>query len=171
MNKVVYVHRKKSNGEIYYVGMGSRKRALHKHRKNKHWRNITDKHGCEVDILYEGLTTEDAYELEEFIIETIGLDNLTNRTSGGDGCRPSHLFESGWDTWNELVSNGDKQHPSIGTKWSAERRAQTMKNRTNNRSVNFRGVNYYSLREAERLTGISRYLIRKEVDAHERKTI
>lgn len=31
MDKVVYLHRRKTNGKVFYVGMGSLKRALHKH--------------------------------------------------------------------------------------------------------------------------------------------
>ena len=84
MNKVVYRHIRKDNGNVFYIGMGSRRRPTSKSDRNNHWHNIVNKCGYKVEVLAEGLSIEDALELEEFIISEYGQENLTNKTSGGE---------------------------------------------------------------------------------------
>jgi len=88
-NKIVYLHRKQTNNEVFYVGMGNKKRAYSKQR-SKRWHNIVKKHGFYIDIISENLNNEDAFELECFLIEIYGrLDLktgiLANMTEGGCG--------------------------------------------------------------------------------------
>ena len=84
-NKVVYLHRRCDNNNIFYVGMGAPSRPYYKQNRSKHWNNVVNKAGYSVDIIADGLTKSDACELEMFIISLIGLDNLTNLTDGGEG--------------------------------------------------------------------------------------
>ena len=83
---VVYLHRKKSDNSIFYVGMGMYKsRANYFKGRNPHWTNVFNKYGANVDLIAEDITIDEAIELEMLVIETIGLDNLTNITLGGEG--------------------------------------------------------------------------------------
>ncbi len=81
---IVYAHRRKDNGNIFYIGMGvCEKRANKFSGRNCYWKSIEQKYGAYVDVLATDLSVEDAEELEMFLIEEIGLDNLTNITIGG----------------------------------------------------------------------------------------
>lgn len=89
-NKVVYLHKRLSDGEVFYVGIGSKKRPYSKNSRNKHWRNYTTKHEYEVSILFEKLTWKEACIREKSLIldygrRDLGLGTLVNMTDGGDG--------------------------------------------------------------------------------------
>jgi hypothetical protein len=92
---VVYLHRKPVDGSIFYVGIGNKeKRAYHFYGRNAHWTNTYNKYGAYVEIVANVATRELANELEEFLIEEIGIDNLCNKTLGGDGFKGEHSKES-----------------------------------------------------------------------------
>jgi hypothetical protein len=92
---VVYLHRKPVDGSIFYVGIGNKeKRAHHFYGRNAHWTNTYNKYGASVEIVANVATRELANELEEFLIEEIGIDNLCNKTQGGDGFKGEHTEES-----------------------------------------------------------------------------
>jgi len=81
---IVYVHRRKDNQEIFYVGMGvCEKRANRFSNRNRYWNLVKEKYGVYVDIIATDISVEEAEELEMFLIEEIGIDNLTNITRGG----------------------------------------------------------------------------------------
>jgi hypothetical protein len=81
---IVYAHRRKDNGEIFYIGMGvCEKRANRFSKRNRYWNDIYNEFGAYVDVLATDLSVEDAEELEMFLIQEIGIDNLTNITRGG----------------------------------------------------------------------------------------
>ena len=91
-NKVLYIHRKKTNNEIFYVGIGSPNRAfnLHEQARSSFWKRTVDKYGVIVEVLETGLTKEEAVRKEIALIRKIGrrdLDEgtLVNHTDGGDG--------------------------------------------------------------------------------------
>lgn len=86
-NKVVYLHRRTTDNSVFYVGMGSLKRAYNKQR-SKWWWNIVNKNGYTVEIYKDELTQEEAFEIEIELIEKFGrIDTKTgiliNRTKGG----------------------------------------------------------------------------------------
>jgi len=86
-SKVVYLHRKKTDNSIFYVGMGNLKRAYCKQRP-KWWNRVVDKYGCIVEIYKDKLTKEEAFQIEIELIEKYGridLKNgqLINQTKGG----------------------------------------------------------------------------------------
>ena len=51
-NFYVYVHRTADTGRIFYVGKGTKNRAWTKGSRNLHWRNIVNKHGYTVEIVF-----------------------------------------------------------------------------------------------------------------------
>ena len=88
----VYRHIRLDKNEPFYIGIGSDeeyKRANTNTRRNKHWVNIS-KFGYEVDILFDGLTWDEACVKEKEFISLYGRKDknkgfLCNLTDGGDG--------------------------------------------------------------------------------------
>ena len=94
MDFYVYVHKKKTNGEVFYVGKGSGKRAWSAFGRNSLWKRTADKYGWLVEIVQDNLQDWYAFELERDLISyygrrDLGHGNLTNMSDGGDG--PSRL--------------------------------------------------------------------------------
>ena len=90
MAKVLYAHRKKTDGSIFYVGIGTEKRPYINKSRNDYWHNTVNRYGYYVDILSKELSIEDALELEEFVIcelgrKDLGNGNLVNLNNGGKG--------------------------------------------------------------------------------------
>jgi len=87
---VLYHHRRKSDNTIFYIGIGTIKRANAKTGRNKLWHRIAKKHGIYVEILIDNLSKTDAIKWEIYLIELYGKINdnngpLCNITNGGDG--------------------------------------------------------------------------------------
>jgi hypothetical protein len=88
---IVYQHRRSDTNEVFYIGIGKTKNRAYKlNNRNKYWIHIADKVGWDVDILFEGVTWEDACIIEKGLISDIGrkdlgLGPLVNMTDGGDG--------------------------------------------------------------------------------------
>lgn len=102
---VIYRHIKKNDSEVFYIGVGkTKKRAYSKYGRSRHWKNIVEKYGYEVEVLKTDLTYEEARELEVILIDYYGrkdLDkgSLCNLTNGGDGTWGYRLSE---ETKNKL---------------------------------------------------------------------
>lgn len=99
----LYFHLKKSNKDVFYVGIGNEKRPFDKKGRTVFWRNVVNKHGYEVQIIKENLTWEQACVAEIFWIKTFGRRDrgegeLVNLTDGGDG--------NNRDVWNRGVKLG-----------------------------------------------------------------
>lgn len=87
MRHYVYVHRRASDGRIFYVGKGSHPdRALSRDRRNRHWQAIVAKHGLLVEIVQHFETDALAQQCERDLIAWYGRAHLANMTDGGDGC-------------------------------------------------------------------------------------
>lgn len=80
----VYIHRKQTDGAIFYVGKGKDRRAWATSGRNPHWRNIQAKHGFEVHIVRANLPETCALSFERAMIAAIGK-GLANLTDGGGG--------------------------------------------------------------------------------------
>ena len=91
-NKVLYIHKKASDGTIFYVGIGnpSRPYNFHQETRSAFWQKTAAKHGVIVEVLEKNLTPEKAIEKEIYLIKKIGRRDtgegtLVNHTDGGDG--------------------------------------------------------------------------------------
>lgn len=81
----VYVHRRASDGRIFYVGKGSGNRARQPWMRNKWWKHTVGKHGLNVEIVAWFENEADAFALERDLIAWYGRDVLVNLTDGGEG--------------------------------------------------------------------------------------
>ena len=62
----VYIHRKKTNNEPFYIGKGSGRRAFdlsESSGRNRHWINTVKKHGVNVEIVQENMTEDDSLRM------------------------------------------------------------------------------------------------------------
>ncbi len=88
---IVYQHIRKDTNEVFYIGIGKEeKRAYQKKNRNKYWKNIVNKVGYYVEIIYPDLEWKLACNMEQYLIEAYGridLGNgcLVNMTNGGEG--------------------------------------------------------------------------------------
>jgi len=129
MNNIyyVYLHRRKTDNKVFYVGKGKGRRAYSTKGRNNHWVNIEKKHGLIVEIVFDNLTEPEAFQVEkDTILELRYFGHpLCNMTDGGEGL-------SGFK-WSEEQM---KHHPSlsnIGRKQSKEeiaKRSEAMRGRT-----------------------------------------
>lgn len=86
-NFYVYIHRRKTDNKVFYVGKGRGYRAYASDSRNDHWKSTVAKHGYSVEIVYENLTEEESFVLEKDAILEFGYFGhpLTNKTMGGEG--------------------------------------------------------------------------------------
>lgn len=84
-NFYVYLHKRQSDGIVFYVGKGRGKRAYYFHERNDHWHKTFNKHGCDVEIAKSGLSECEAFDLERVLITKFKSEKLCNKTDGGEG--------------------------------------------------------------------------------------
>lgn len=83
----VYLHRRKTDNKVFYVGKGRGNRAKIKNGRNSKWKNVVNKHGYTIEIVFDNLDEETAFAIEKDTIlefRYFGYD-LCNFTSGGEG--------------------------------------------------------------------------------------
>ena len=90
---VVYKHIRKDTGEPFYIGIGKTiARSKSTKNRNEYWKNIVNKYGYEIEILHNGITWQEACELESYYIKLYGRKDLgngilVNMTDGGEGLK------------------------------------------------------------------------------------
>lgn len=87
---LVYIHRKKSDNTVFYVGYSSNlTRPYNLTGRSTYWHHIYKKHGRDVEIVISGLKKEEALRQEINLIEYYGRTKdggtLCNLTDGGEG--------------------------------------------------------------------------------------
>jgi hypothetical protein len=96
---IVYRHIRLDRNIVFYIGIGKRKeRAFSKKGRNEYWKRIVKKSDYTIEIIAEGLSYEEAIELEIFLISEYGRKDLgkgflSNMTNGGEGCRERKMSE------------------------------------------------------------------------------
>lgn len=85
---MVYCHKRPTDGEVFYVGKGCAGRASRSDSRNNYWNNIVEKHGgFDVEVIAENLTEAEALKFEVALIKGLRKTgaNLCNLTDGGEG--------------------------------------------------------------------------------------
>lgn len=83
----VYVHRRLSDNRPFYVGKGSGNRAWEFNQRNEYWKRVKNKHGVAVEIVFDNLEEDEAFQCEKDTIlefKYFGY-TLANLTEGGEG--------------------------------------------------------------------------------------
>ena len=83
----VYIHRRKTDNSIFYVGKGSGNRVFSKSGRSNHWRNIVKKHDYIVEIIRYFNCELEAYEYETHLIGEMrsNMERICNVANGGEG--------------------------------------------------------------------------------------
>ena len=91
----IYLHTRKDDGTVFYVGKGTDEGNLIYERsksteRNAWWKNIVGKTEYSVDIIFTCDKESDAFEKEKELIKKygrkdLGLGTLVNLTDGGEG--------------------------------------------------------------------------------------
>jgi hypothetical protein len=94
-NFVLYMHSRKKDGRIFYIGYGCPERAYDFSNRGDWWKGVYKKNGVVVTILQKDLSSDKAKELEIKMIAFYGRQKpsphnpnygcLINLTDGGDG--------------------------------------------------------------------------------------
>lgn len=79
----VYVHRRATDGTIFYVGKGKGQRYRQTQGRSEYWRRTVAKYGWVREIVCPNLTEHCAFCIEKILIASI--PNLTNLSTGGEG--------------------------------------------------------------------------------------
>lgn len=92
----LYLHRKSTDGSVFYVGKGTGDRYRSTNRTNSHWQNTAIKHGVTVEIIDDNLQEWYAYEREVELIAYYGRSDLNqgylvNQEDGGSGGKKNHI--------------------------------------------------------------------------------
>jgi hypothetical protein len=130
----VYRHIRLDKNEPFYIGIGSDKngkyiRANDINKRNKFWKNITNKTKYRVEILFNDLTWEEACEKEIEFISLYGrvdLNNgtLCNMTAGGGGCKDMVITQEHRDKLSKALKGKKglfgKDNPFFGKKHTKE---------------------------------------------------
>jgi hypothetical protein len=137
----VYVHRRVTDGSVFYVGKGSHSdRMLDQGSRNPHWKHIVAKHGFSAEVVARFETDGLSQEFERELIAWYGREKLANLTDGGDGCAgivmsaearkklSDHAKKPRGDAWISSIRNarrggGNGGVVQIGDKLSASWRA------------------------------------------------
>ena len=94
----LYIHTRKDDGGIFYVGIGDKKRPYHKDRRSKFWKSVVKKHGgYDVKIIKTDMCWVEACDLETKMIafygrirpnkKNLNYGCLVNLTDGGEGTK------------------------------------------------------------------------------------
>jgi hypothetical protein len=140
-NWIVYRHIRLDKDIPFYIGIGKCKtRHTSTHSRNKEWYRITAKTEWYADILFEGLSQEEAAAKEKEFIKLYGRKSykggfLCNITSGGQG--------------------------GIGTVPTAEQRLANCLSKENRIPIFINGIQYPSLKAAGRALGYSSKTIKR----------
>lgn len=122
----VYLHIYASGpnaGKVFYVGKGTGTRAYSNSSRNRHWHSVNRKYGRKTKIIKRGLTSSQACELEVKKIKEIGVENLCNKSTGGDtgALGITHtkdvrdkLSKLGKERMERLMSDPKFIHPRVG---------------------------------------------------------
>lgn len=109
----VYLHRRATDGRVFYVGKGNSNRADSLKSRSQYWKNIVSKHGYTVEFVQRDIQEWYAFELEKELIAYYGRENLCNLTDGGEGS--SGFRHSPESIVKMSISSSGKKH-SIETK-------------------------------------------------------
>lgn len=71
----VYLHKRRSNGEIFYIGKGKGNRCFIKNGRNLHWKNIVNSEGYIIEIYKSNLSEQESLDIEVNLISIYNQDN------------------------------------------------------------------------------------------------
>jgi hypothetical protein len=117
----VYRYRIIETKEVIYIGKGSGNRYKDVKDRNQFFLSMYNTHNCEVQILCNYMTEEEAFELEKLLISYYRLYSncrLTNVCDGGQGASGYHMPPEQRARYSEM--NSGAGNGNYGHKWTQE---------------------------------------------------
>lgn len=117
----VYLHRRATDGSVFYVGKGKGRRGWVARDRTTHWINILKKNGVFIEVCQDGMAESDAFLLEMWLIAKFRSEGveIINLSDGGEGtsgvpaasrrivhCSNGMVFESVTNAVEWLRDNG-----------------------------------------------------------------
>jgi len=143
MEYYVYIHLRKDNNKVFYIGMGKGCRITHTTR-NKPWNKVNNEAGgFNAFKLVDNLSKEEAVAIERDLISKVGLENLTNMHKGGQGgfenMTAEHRAKARRNrddkAWRKAISEGHKKFIWTATKDGLTKEYTSLRETSN--SLNF----------------------------------
>lgn len=182
-NYYVYIHRRKDNNEVFYVGisrMGKYVRLKIKAGRNSLWQRIVDKYGYYGEIIHDNLSKDEAVKIEISLIKSYGRINLksgclANLTDGGDGsleCLRSNETKNKIREYRKGKKHSDETKSKMSKAKKGINKSDEWKNKIsksmigkNSKKVidNRTGIIYDSITEASKILNISRAYLSQQL--------
>jgi hypothetical protein len=124
-------------GEVFYIGVGNKRRPYTKSDRSDFWWKVVNKYGYEIQILKTNLTKEEAYELEVILISwygrrDLGLGSLVNLTNGGDGSNNVIVSQETRDKISK-IHTGSKRSEETKKRMSEKAKLRIISKETRNK--------------------------------------
>jgi len=162
MKAYVYTHTRLDTNEIFYVGIGTQdnyRRASKTVNRSVFWKNIINKTGWKVDIVFDNLSWDKACEIEKELIIKYGrkdlcLGSLVNLTDGGDGNSGRKISQE----TRQKMSNMKKGVPKSDE--HKKNMSIALKNNNSTKVIDTNtGFIYNSVHEAAEENGLKNYVL------------
>lgn len=153
----------RENGTPYYIGKGTGKRAWQPHYR-ANGANMLPKNTQQIVIVKDGLTEDEAINLEISLIQQFGRKDLgtgilTNRTDGGDGVSGSIRPQSAIDAQRKKIT-GIPRSKEVAKKISqtntGKKRSSETKRKLSESHKGLKQSEETIQKRAKKLTGIKR---------------
>lgn len=114
----VYLHRRKTDDKVFYVGKGHSYRSTSRSGRNRWWRSVEAKHGYYAEILEGGLSNEEACALEVKTIADLRKSGikLCNIANGGESGLVGIPISEEHKALLSILNTGRKQSPDHAKK-------------------------------------------------------
>jgi hypothetical protein len=123
-----YLHVRKSDGKVFYIGKGRGPRAHSAHGRSEYWKRVVAKHGFQAEVVAHWPTEEEAFLHERLLISCFSdmKLQLVNMTLGGEGASgATHSIETRQKM--SLAHKGKKLPPKSAAHRAKLAKAQTGK--------------------------------------------
>jgi len=90
----VYVHKRATDGKIFYVGKGCRYRHKSTWGRSNYWWNTVRCYGYTIEIIKKALSEDEAFALEKKLIKRYAKHGLCNLTTGGEGAAGVNISDA-----------------------------------------------------------------------------
>lgn len=131
----IYIYYRLDINEPFYIGKGKDRRWKDIWKRNKHFKNIANKHSIICEIVKDNLTESEAFYWEEEIIRILVFEygysidipnnrssekgrHLVNQTWGGEGCSGHNPYENKTD--EELENWNNKKQQKRKKTWDSK---------------------------------------------------
>lgn len=166
----LYIHTRKTDGGIFYVGIGNEKRPYSKSNRNQYWYNVVNKYDYNIIIIKIGMSWEEACDLEIKMIafygriipskQNLNYGCLVNMSDGGEGNKGA--------VWNEesRINRSNENNPMFGKTHTDEfkkKKSETSIGENNPKSkkviCNITGKIYGCIKDASEDIGINYFTL------------